>query len=363
MTRRTLALAALGAFLAPATLWAQSPLDASVRGGPQFVSYSIGGGIGVTISEMAIPIVVAVPIGSRLTMDVGTAYAASKVKFDAGGTEDISGLTDTQIRANLSFGEDWIILTAGVNLPTGQTTVKEDQFRAASYIGNELLSFPIPSMGSGLGTTAGLAMARPWGDWNVGFGASMRYSAEYEPYEVSGVDEIRFQPGNEYRIRLGADHDFIGGRAAVGLTYSNFSDDKVGGGSAYGSGDRWVMQAGYNRFVWGADWTLSAWDVFRAEGLRAGVRAPTENIIAGAIAAGFNAGGFRLEPNSEFRFQSSEGSFIGSVLLTGVRARFGMGPFDVFPSASYAIGVMASPGDTENARLNGFRGALTLRYR
>ena len=353
------AAAALG-LAAPAA--AQSPLDASLRGGTQFVRYEIKD-LGLRISELAVPVVVAVPLGSRLTIDIGSAYAFSQVVDEASGLEEISGLTDTQIRGNLTLGEDWIILTAGVTVPTGQSTVQPDQLRAATLIANELLGFPIPSMGGGLGTTGGFAVARPLGEWNVGFGASMRYTAEYEPYDLPGTGTIRYQPGNEYRGRLGADHSFIGGRAAAGITYSSYSNDRVGGGSVYGSGDRWVFQAGYNRALWGADWNLTAWDLFRSEGIRAGRRAPTENMIAGAISAAFDAGGLRLEPNIEGRYQASEGTFIGSLLLAGLRARVRLGPFDWFPSGGYTIGVVSDPGRAENPSVTGWRAALTMRYR
>ena len=346
-----------------ATAGAQSPLDVGIRGGAQYASYTVDGDIGVTVSELALPVFVVVPFGSRFSLDIGTAYAMSRVEFESGGKEEISGLTDTQLRGNFAIGEDWIILTAGLNIPTGQSTVPQDKVRAASYIANELLAFPIASMGTGMGTTAGFAIARPFGEWNVGFGGSMRYTFEYEPYRIEGVQKIEYQPGNEYRGRLGLDHSFLGGRAAAGVTYSNFAQDKVGGGSVYGSGDRWVIQSGYNRTLWGADWYLSAWDVFRAEGIRAGVRAPSENVIAGAASAAFDLGGWRLEPNVEGRFQSSEGNYIGSLALAGIRARFQVGPLEMFPSAGFAYGAMADGGDAENAGVTGFRAAFTARYR
>ena len=45
---------------------------------------------------------------------------------------------------------------------------------AASLIGNDFLVFPISSMGSGLGGTGGLALARPLGQWTLGAGLSVR---------------------------------------------------------------------------------------------------------------------------------------------------------------------------------------------
>ena len=79
------------------------------------------------------------------------------------GTElksELSGLTDTQVRANYTFGQDLVVLTAGVNLPTGSSTVAAEELEAASLIGSDFLTFPISGFGSGLGFTGGVAFAR-----------------------------------------------------------------------------------------------------------------------------------------------------------------------------------------------------------
>ncbi len=354
---------------------AQSFFDSAIRTGPLFARYKVEAPIGVTISELAVPFAVSVPLNSRLNFDVSGGYAMATVDFENGQkSEEISGMTDTQVRANFSLGEDFIIFTAGLNVPTGQSTVLQDQVLAAGFIGNEFLAFPIPSMGTGFGGTGGIAIARPMGEWNVGFGASMRYSAEYEPYRftnqtvdtagnVTGSSEeaVRFQPGNEYRVRVGADHGFAGGRVAAGLTYSKFGDDNVGGGTVYSTGDRYIGEAGYSRTLRGVDYIVSAWNLFRSEGLRAGFRAPTENITSGALSAGFDVGGFRIEPNVEARMWYSEERVLGRMAMVGVRNRLEVMGLELYPSANYAIGSLLAEDDTKPG-LSGFRASLTARF-
>lgn len=339
---------------------AQSIFNSALRTGPMFASYKIDAPVGVTISELAVPIAVSVPFGSRLTFDISSAYASSTVKFDAAKTQTISGLTDTQLRANIALGQDFIIFTGGVNLPTGQTLVDDSQIEAAGYIANEFLSFPIPSMGTGFGGTGGVAIARPMGEWNLGFGGSVRYSAEYEPYK-SGSTPIKFQPGNEYRLRIGADHGFLGGRVATGLTYSKFGDDAAGGGAVYSSGDRYVVEAGYSRTLHGVDYIVSAWDLFRAEGVRVNERAPTENITTALFAAGFDVGGIRVEPNLETRVWYSEGTYLGKMATIGLRNRIALMGMDFYPSASYAMGSVTA-ADESTPSVTGFRASLTARF-
>src|SRR3954468_14307778 len=209
------------------TAGAQSAFDIGVRIAPQYYSYDLKSPANGKISEFTVPIYAFVPITSHLSFDVGSSYTHAEVQNTSGTTKttsSISGLTDTQVRANYTLGSDFVVLTAGMNLPTGQSTVSADQLAAASLIGNDFLAFPISNMGMGFGGTGGIAIARPAGDWNLGIGASARLSSSYDPFETgingaTATTPLHYQPGNEYRIRGGIDHGFGTGRVNFGLTY------------------------------------------------------------------------------------------------------------------------------------------------
>src|SRR5262249_36144078 len=147
-----------------------------------FHSYSISDASDTKISEFSVPVYVLVPVTSMFNIDLGSAFANSQVQQTVNGTKTtstISGLTDTQIRANLSLGTDFIVITGGVNLPTGKSTVPQSQLAAAGFIGSDFLAFPISSMGNGFGGTGGIALAQAiGGGWNIGLGLSMRKSAQ-----------------------------------------------------------------------------------------------------------------------------------------------------------------------------------------
>jgi hypothetical protein len=161
------------------TARAQSIGEIGVRIAPQYHSYDIQSPSNLRISEFSVPLFVLVPVSQALSFDIGTSYARAEVRQTASQvtTSSIAGMTDTQIRGNYTIGNDFVVLTAGVNLPTGKSTVSEQQRLAAGLIGSDFFSFPISNMGSGFGGTAGAAIARPLGDWNFGFGASMRRAA------------------------------------------------------------------------------------------------------------------------------------------------------------------------------------------
>jgi hypothetical protein len=354
---------------------AQSIFDSELRLAPQYQQYRIKAPANETISQLAIPVFVTMPFGSRFTMDVGTSYTHSAVRSDAVDSR-ISGLTDTQLRGNMTLGGDFIVLTLGLNLPTGRRSVTLDEFSAASRIGSDFLAFPISNMGTGFAATGGIAVARPVGDWALGFGAALRRSQEYEPFNIPS-QTLAFRPGNEYRVRAGADRAVGDGRLSLGLTYSAFGQDDAGG-SRYSVGDRIITQGAYSRPVNGVEVAVGAYDVYRTSGHYAsGDPSGVDNIIDLFGSAGFRPGGRLLEPSLELRQWHQE---IGttdaasglvswrtqsSVLTTlGVRTRVDFGGVTAFPSVGYTLGSLATPdrsGAPTHAGLTGFRAQVAMR--
>lgn len=353
---------------------AQSALDAELRLAPQFVQYQLHAPADETITELAVPVFVTIPAGSRLTFDVGTAYTRARVTSGPDRSE-INGLTDTQIRGNLTLGNDLVVLTAGVSLPTGDESVTLDQLAAASRIGNDFLAFPVSNMGTGLAATGGIAIAHPLGVWNLGLGAAARRSRAYEPFDVPG-QSFRYQPGNEVRVRVGADRTVGEGRIALGVTYSAFGRDEASG-SAYNTGDRVVAQGALTGVVGSGDYTIAAYNVFRAPGNYAsGDQAGRENIANLFLSLGMHAGDVLLEPSLELRhwlqsvYPAGDGggpsrSQSSRLATLGLRTRMGVGGLSVYPSVGYtAFGNMAVTDDNgrpAQADISGFRAQVAVR--
>jgi len=120
----------------------QSIFDSSLRTAPQFLQYRLNAPVGETISEFTTPVFVLIPVSSTLSFDVATAYANARVQPNGNSVEQsssISGFTDTQIRANVKLGTDFVVITAGLNIPTGKETASEAEQLAAFRIGNDFL--------------------------------------------------------------------------------------------------------------------------------------------------------------------------------------------------------------------------------
>lgn len=332
------------------------------RLGPQMVSYTLGAPSNVKITETAIPLFAILPISPGLTVDIGTAYAMANVKTTSGQAREssISGLTDTQIRATMNLGSDMVLVTAGVNLPTGRTTADTSEQEAAALIGNDFLVFPISSMGSGFGGTGGLALARPIGQWNLGAGLSVRSSMPFDPYETPSGARLRYTPGTEMRARLGLDHPFGTGRASIGFTYSKFSDDKFET-SIYNTGDRLLSQGYISNSLGEGDYTVSAWNLFRSKGTLAdGSATGTETISDLSAAYGWRIAGARLEPGMSVRTWMQQDLPTSLQSTVSLRYEKSFGRMVLAPSAGFTFGSIGATA-TESASLSGYRAQLTFR--
>jgi hypothetical protein len=358
MRTRFIPLALLAAAL---PLGAQGVSDGSVIAGPQFVSYKFGTGPAAkTVTELGVPFAVIVPFGDRFALDVSAAYANVRVSTSGGGTSSsINGLTDTQIRGNLTLG-DVGVLTLGVNLPTGEYKIPTGQQEAAGQIGNDFLVYPVASMGNGLGATGGLAFAVPVGNWNLGVGGSFRHSTVFDAYEV-GSTVLRFQPGDEARLRVGLDRPVGDGRLALGVTYSKFGNDAAND-TTFGTGDRALGQASLAVPMGTGDFQISAWNLYRAQGkLVNGNNSPWENVANASVALGFNTGSLYIQPTVEGRIWQVDGYHAGTLANVGVRLRFNAGAFSVNPSAGYAIGTLYQQNGGPTTDITGFKGTLLIR--
>ncbi len=357
-SRRALAAGALALAL-PASGWAQGIGDASWRLSPQVSNYSFEqGGRKTTVEQSAIPIAMIVPLSSRLTFDVATAFATSRVTSD-NAVSEISGLTDTQLRFNYTIGTDAVVLTAGLNVPTGQYEVAQDAIAAAGQIGNDFLAMPVSSYGNGIAGTGGIAIARPVGDWNVGVGASFRKSTEFGAFEQS-ADVLRFQPADEIRVRVGVDRLAFGGRVVLGVIYSAFGED-IAATTTYSTGDRIITQAALDMPLGAGQLFVSSWHLQRMEGEQIGGLAPPEGISNISAGYGLTFGSLFLEPNVEARRWTIDGGSAGTLAYAGLRTRLTLGPLLVFPSVSVGSGSLKSQvGSTD---LSGFKGGLAFRLK
>ena len=358
MRTRLLSLALLAVTAAP--LAAQDPSSTAVILDPQYVSYQLGtGATARTISQLGVPFAVIIPFSDRFNIDISSSYANSQVKVPGQATSTISGLTDAQVRGNLTVGDNAAVFTLGVNLPTGQYKVPDGQQAAAGQIGNDFLIYPVTSMGNGLAATGGIGFAQSLGTWNLGVGASFRYSTAFDAYQVQ-TSVLRFTPGNEARIRVGLDRPVGDGSFNVSVTYSKFGKDQADS-TSFATGDRALAQSALAVPMGsGRDLLLSAWDLYRGVGQQLGASSPWENVGNAGVAIGFQMGDLYVQPNIEERIWNVDGNKAGLLTNAGVRLRFALGGLSVNPSATYSFGSLYTVGQPATD-LTGFKASLLIR--
>ena len=356
--RATLTVLALIAIAAPAN--AQGIGDLGIISGPQYVSYKIGSGsTEKSVTQLSVPIAFILPVTDKLSVDLSTSWADSRVKTAGVESSKISGLTDTQLRMNYTVGENRAVLTLGVNAPTGMYKVPDKQQEAAGQIGSQFLLYPVSSMGSGAALTGGVALAWTVGEWNIGFGGSYRYSSPFDAYQVQ-TSVLRFEPGSESRVRIGLDRALGDARISLAGTYSAFTSDKVDS-TSFATGGRALGQASISMPTSYGDLTVGAWDLYRAQGQQVGAVAPWENISNVSVALGFNVGSVYVQPSLEGRAWMRDYEKAGAVGSAGVRLRLGSGALTWNPSLTYSMGNVY-PGTTTSVDVQGFRATMLIRY-
>ena len=341
---------ALVAGAAPAA--AQGSDAFAFRAGPQFVSYTVSSS---TTSQIALPMVAVVPITSRFAIDIATAFASTTTTA-GGASSSISGLTDTQVRANYAVFGDNMVLTLGLNVPTGKSSVSNAEVVSAQAIGIDFFTYPVPSYGSGLGGTLGLAFAGTAGDWELGAGASMRKATEYSPLSSGASSTLKYTPGDEYRLRVGGQRAVGSGRLALGLIFSTFGTPKINDPTTtVSTGSRAIAQIVYAMPIGENELFLTFWDLYTGSGKQLSGAAEASNVINLGLAFGLHRGSVVWEPNVEARM-ISQGSATGNMVFPGLRVRIPAGNFTIYPGVSAAFGTVV------NQSVSGFRGSLGVHW-
>ena len=230
MTRRlslttALLLSVMGSLVAPSPAAAQANARSLGISGV-FQGYDFDDGLGVDAAQLVmIPVALRVPVGEKFSAELFSAWAEGRVKRD-GRVSVLNGLVDTR----LHFGyraSPWAIVTASVNLPTGNVTHDSEEAIVASVPSSDILGFRESNWGTGAYVTSGIATAHRVGEWGVGLGLSYRAADEFEPRSDT---TLAYSPGNEFRVRLALDRN-VGetGKLTTGVTFQKFGSDEFGG--------------------------------------------------------------------------------------------------------------------------------------
>ena len=193
---------------------------------------TIAGGDSVRIesaSQLTVPIAVRVPLGERWTVDLSGAYANGTVSLAARDTAldvdryEVNGLTDLRLRATGRVIGDNVVVTLGVNVPTGKTSLNSEEFSAMRVLAAPAFAFQTPTLGLGAGGTVGIVYAREAAGWAWALGGSYELRNSYDP--VTFVGEMN--PSDAVHLSVGGD-GLIGRHGmTVALSADIFTKDRL----------------------------------------------------------------------------------------------------------------------------------------
>lgn len=325
MTRARPLLLGVLTLVLPGVLAAQAATTVA-RSGAYFESYSFGSGLAFSsISEFTIPVSVTHRFGSRVVLDVGTAFASASVR-SAAGTIDHSGLIDTDLRMTITVVPGKLVLNLVGTLPTGATAVPDTTIPLFGATATDLLGFTTPSFGSGGGVSAGFASAFKMGtNWAVGTGASYRYGMSYKPLKGDGTE---LSPGGEMRARLGIEGPFGGGKYFRGaFVYTTTGANDLGAGSQSTIGDRFLLYATVSMPIGNSKLSLYGWEMRRLRARPGTFPVPRGNVLAiGTRLDRPLSPRTTLAPLIEFRHELTDAgsgmTMLGYLLRTGSDLRY-----------------------------------------
>jgi hypothetical protein len=157
----------------------------------------------------------------------------------AADNADLSGLGDVKVKGYLHAWDRRLVFGLGVNLPTGQTALNEDEVRVATLLAPHVLGFRLRNYGTGLDLDLGAAVGGSLTPTvTVGGGISTLIRGAYDLDEFS-----EYGPGNEFALTLGIDARGERLAGTFDVVYRMFGKDEVDGVESFQEGDQIEISA------------------------------------------------------------------------------------------------------------------------
>ena len=197
-----------------------------VRLVPLFQQWSIGSD--TRFSQSGVGFSAYAPLGRELGLTVQTSHAST-----SGDVTSLNGLADAKLSLNYHIERPGLVLSCGISLPTGKSSLTQDEFETSLLISNEVFDLQIPNVGQGLTVQPSLAWATSLGDkFSIGAGASYHYRGKYKPL----ADYGDYDPGDELLFTAGADVR-LGETTilAADVVFTTYGADKLDGEAVFAS--------------------------------------------------------------------------------------------------------------------------------
>lgn len=187
------------------------------------------------VTQVSAPITGAWTLSDRWRVDVTALYARATVKYHDAATParaqtaTLSGVSDMRLRATGELIPDRLVLTAGINAPTGRTALTGAEFGVLRIVAAPGLGMGSTPVGAGASGTLGLVFARRLGPWSVAVGGSYEHRGTYQPVAalVAGSESAEFRPGGVFRTSVTGDRTVGAHRLTLAFAADVFAKDEL----------------------------------------------------------------------------------------------------------------------------------------
>ena len=180
--------------------------------------------------QTLVPVTLFMPLFDNAEMRIVTAGAVSNSGLIPG--KNLSGLADTKIQTRFAFLNDRLMVSAGLNVPTGKTKMSLDEFRLTGIFTEEIFGFHCRRFGEGLDVNVGAVFAFPAGPLTLGAGYALLAKGSYVPNDIFG----KYQPGNETTTTGIMDIQWDRNLIRSSVIYKTFFKDQLNGGDYFQKG-------------------------------------------------------------------------------------------------------------------------------
>lgn len=207
---------------------------------PVFHSWSLGDDM--TMSQFTTIIALSQPIGNSSSLTLRASPSST-----GGDPTRLSGLTDMQVRATHALEEVRLVLSLGVNLPTGKTELTGEEFASSMILSSPALSWSAPGFGQGLNLQPGVVWAIPFGETVVGgLGFAYHYKGAFKA--IKEYEE--FDPGDEIAATGGVDVQLAEAtNVSADVLFSLYGADKLGSDEVFKAGGKVVATMQFSKGI------------------------------------------------------------------------------------------------------------------
>lgn len=196
-------------------------------------------GESITLSQISFPVMGMIPLKDNLEMRFFGAGVSNSL--DVGDNSfSLNGMSDLRLQLNQSLANDQLLLSLGLNLPTGKRELNLEELGVMAVLTQNYISLPIRRLGEGFDANLLVGGAVEMNNMRLGGSVSYLYTAKYVAREGSG----EYDPGNWITISA----DIQGGDKELAwmgsLSYATASVDKLDSRKIYDQGQNFSIGFG-----------------------------------------------------------------------------------------------------------------------